>query len=358
MGYSFSNIQIKNEDDRICPEQILEILLAGQKIKPAEQCEQADIIIAVSGKSGSPWMTVVSDLFDEDAEKSILLAKELSGKLETPVISISGFDSDYLFLNLHDVPSSTDAWASCGHFPYGKAARRSNFQAWNSYVADVQAFRSVMRKSYIFAEECLSSLESLLHLPASQSACCIQSAVDDSDFTCFYYQSEAVEKLNDPPRFEVSRPEYSYHTGKPVIVSFLNRGGPSRGVAIYLNGPCVASQQVEVEYLKLEMHDTRGEWIFTHAELKEKNEDLQVKCLYAILPQVRIPKAVPDGLPPKKTMDLEFEREITVRFQLKWSWRIWRSDQPAGPLQVTLVPLENPGGQCSHLLRPPFETLL
>ena len=84
MGYSFSNIQIKNEDDRICPEQILEILLAGQKIKPAEHCEQADIIIAVSGKSGSPWMTVVSDLFDEDAEKSILLAKELSGKLETP----------------------------------------------------------------------------------------------------------------------------------------------------------------------------------------------------------------------------------------------------------------------------------
>ena len=116
MGYSFSNLQVRNEDGRIQPEQVLDVLLAGQHLTKAEQADRADGMIAFGAKTGSPWFTVVSGLFDEDPEQSVSLARELSGKLGTAVLAVSGLDSDYLFLNLHDAAHSVDARASCGRF--------------------------------------------------------------------------------------------------------------------------------------------------------------------------------------------------------------------------------------------------
>lgn len=355
MGYSFSNLQVRNEDGRIQPEQVLDVLLAGQRLTQAEQADRADVLIAVGAKAGSPWLTVVSDLFDEDPEKSVSLARELSGKLGTAVLAVSGLDSEYLFLNLHDAAHHVDAWASCGRFPEGKAPRRSNFAAWAGYAADAAAMRAVMKKPCVFAEECLEGLAPILSIPVSQSGCCPESAEGDPDFRCFYYRSD--EENHDLPRFalDLDMTAGSYGFGTPCLLSFINLGGASRGVAVCVRGECVAQKQVEFEYMKLQMHDARGEWVFVPVRLREETEGRTLKWLYAELPDVRIPKAVPDSLPPKKKMQTGFLRHIGVRFQLR---RTYRTGDEPGSLQISLIPLANRSGQCGRVLAPPGGEML
>lgn len=110
MGYSFANIQIRKKYGETWEaKRIADILTSGRKLTAIQESESPDVIIDVGTDSESPWITVVSDLFDEDSEQCGLFAKLLSEKLKTPTIAVYDFDSDYLFLNLLDTEKATDA---------------------------------------------------------------------------------------------------------------------------------------------------------------------------------------------------------------------------------------------------------
>ena len=141
MGYSYSNIQLKKGSLPIDPEKIAEKLAAEYRLKRTESRDDADVTVAIGPENADPWITIVSDIFDEDLEKSCSIAKALSEEYLTEAIAISCFDSDYLCLNLLDVQNNVDAWAACGCFPEGKAPRRSNIAAWKAYIPDVEAMR-------------------------------------------------------------------------------------------------------------------------------------------------------------------------------------------------------------------------
>ena len=168
MGYSFSNIQIKNKGQAVDVDRVLEVLTAGKNLRKAKPEEEADILIVIHPGKDDGWTTVVSDLIDQDERELNACARRLSEAFRTEALIIGCFDSDYLFLNLLDTRNDVDIWAACGHYP-GKAPRRSNYKAWKDYVTDVNAFREAMRKDRVFAEECLEEVEPILNLPTAQS---------------------------------------------------------------------------------------------------------------------------------------------------------------------------------------------
>ena len=72
-----------------------------------------------------------------------------------------------------------------------------------------------------------------------------------------------------------------------------------------------------------------------------------LKGFYGTCPSMRIPKAVPEGLPWKKRRDIESDRSITICISLrKGSSR----NGPYGNIQISLIPLMNNAGQIGVVL--------
>ena len=108
MGYSVSNIQIKNKGRAVDVDRVLEVLTAGKNLRKAEAEEETDIIIAIHPGEEDGWATVVSDLFDQDDQALTGYARKLSDAFQTEAMIIGCFDSDYLFLNLLDFRNNVD----------------------------------------------------------------------------------------------------------------------------------------------------------------------------------------------------------------------------------------------------------
>ena len=150
MGYSYSNIQLKKGSLPIDPEKIAEKLAAEYRLKRTESRDDADVTVAIGPENADPWITIVSEIFDEDLEKSCSIAKALSEEYRTEAIAISCFDSDYLCLNLLDVQNNVDAWAACGCFPEGRSQRPSAGSARRSRSGTVLCRTCAYRKACSF----------------------------------------------------------------------------------------------------------------------------------------------------------------------------------------------------------------
>ena len=353
MGYSFSNIQIKNKGRTVDVDRVLEVLTAGKNLRKAEAGEEADIIIAIHPGKDEGWATVVSDLFDQDDQALVSFARSLSDAFQTEAMIIGCFDSDYLFLNLLDSRNDVDIWAACGHYP-GKAPRRSNYNAWKDYVTDVSAFREAMRKDRVFAEECLEEVEPIISLPAKQSLQCVETAAEEAEFVCCRYMLAGDEKPDDPPRFELCRVRpLEFYLDRPNGIGFLNHGGPSRGVAVYISGEPLGRQKAEIERVELLMHGVTGEWVKVPVEMDKVELDNGLIGFYGKCPSVRIPKPIPKGLTLKKYIDMEFDRSINVYFSLR---KGCLQDEQYGKIQVSLIPMQNHAGHAEIVL-PLFDSL-
>ena len=82
MGYSFTNIQIRNTGEAIDRDRLVSMLTDGEKLRRVDKAEEANIIIAIIPGRESGWLTVASDLFEEDIEQTVTLAKKLSVLLQ------------------------------------------------------------------------------------------------------------------------------------------------------------------------------------------------------------------------------------------------------------------------------------
>ncbi|MBQ7183856.1 MAG: hypothetical protein IJR97_07710 [Clostridia bacterium] len=349
MGYSFTNIQIRNTGEAIDCDRLLSILTDGKKLRRVDKAEGADIIIAIIPGRENGWLTVASDLFEEDIEQTITLAKKFSVLLQRETLVIGCFDSDYLFLNLLDNRSGTDAWASCGRYPEGRAPRRSNYTAWKGHVPDVQAFKTAMRLNGAFAEECLENIEPILSLPVSQGQFCAESAMEDETARCFCFTLEEGESKQELPRFSTGRSRsIIYYFDRDNVVSFLNESGSSRGVWVFFSGPVIDQRLVEIESVSIQLRAPHDRWTFVPVEIKEIPTKDGRRWLGGTAPEVRIPKMVPKGLSWKKTMIMEFERTINVRFKLVCITDAPRDEKQQ--LQVILMPTENHDGQYGCIL--------
>ena len=155
------------------------------------------------------------------------------------------------------------------------------------------------------------------------------------------------------PKFSTGRARpICYYFDQDNVVGFLNEGGPSHGVEVYFCGPVIDQHLVEIESVSIQMRASQDHyWTLIPMEIKEVPTKDDRRWLYGSAPEIVIPKAVPQGLPMRKSMDMEFERKICVRFRL-----VSKTDLPLDDeqwLQISLVPMENYAGQYGCILMPP-----
>ena len=353
MGLSFNNIQLRISG-AYDPEAIVARLTAGKGLTPVESTDEADIRVLAMKQPGSQWVTIVSDLFDSDTESAQSTAQDLAQVFDSPALMVGCFDSDYLYLNLLDPVHHVDAWAAAGRFPGERAPRRSNFTHWQGYVADVERFRQVMRQHHVFAEECLPDVAKLLDIPVEQLSCLPEDEIAGTESSVFFFRADNSNKTTEPPRFEARMYNMHYHLGaEPVLVSFINEGGTSRGVSVAFGGPCFDRHLVRIERIQFQTHDRKGRWVLTPVELNETKDVNGHSWMVGECPALPIPEAIPDALPSGAKQEKEFQRTITVRFSAGNHPHKLREIDTGDDMYIVLIPLANRSGQKGVCLKPP-----
>ena len=356
MGFTFTNVQLRKAEkyDKALADSIASSVASSRGWKRVDNPDEADVTTVIASSETSPWIAVVSDAFDGDLDAAIHAAQGLSEYLQTDALVIGCFDSDYLFLNMLNPSDGIDLWASCGSAAVAglSGMRRSNFRAWSRRVKDIDAFRNIMKQPRDFAEDCLSDLEEILDLPVMQSTGSGEdwSGVSES-YQYYYVVAEEVES-GDPPVLEWHLPPaYAPSEGQENIISAINRGGASRGLAIAFMGEDVEKSKVAVYTATVQVRDRRGEWALYPLEIQEKEDAIGQKMLYGELPSLPIPEKVSERLPWKKRMEREYQRSIALRY-VPESLHPYHEGSRLTGLTVHMIPLKNWQGQCGWRGRP------
>lgn len=341
MGYSFTNLQIRCAD-RFDPDEIAR-LTACEGWEPVDDADQADVSTAVYTLANSPWVTVRSDAFEEDADALIEAAKRISQALGADALAIYCFDSDYMFLNLVNPGKKLDLWANGGSTAAlgMTGVRRSNFRAWKDHVTSVDDFRKAMKESRVFEEECLYDLEGVLSLPPAQSLGGIGNIPDDIKVHWYYYRASAPRAQGEPPSLSFRYPmSYCALDGQEYLFSVYNYGGPTVGMTVIIEG--VES----VENAKIQTLDRKGHWVLTPADFHSLVREDGTRALRALLFDLPLP-AIDRNLPPRKLQKVEFERGVILRFIP----RNGHEGQLLTDMRLTMIPMVEDVGESRPDLR-------
>lgn len=319
MGLFFSNIHIRKNNKMSLPEleNALSDLILKKGYHRVDNESESDIALYLYNADGS-WISVSSDIIEFPTEEAIqALCAPLSEVFEADVLAISCHDSDFLFLNLINRKDNTNAWAKIGNSIDSSFRKRSTPTAWKNKVTDVVSLKTALKSSYIFAEESLQRIEPLLQMSPGQGMFCPEIITDMNcaEISTLYFALPEKVKSEDTSCLGI----YPFslmpcEIGKSQIVTVINKGGSSKGIAIAFSGNYVEKDEItfrdtQLEYgfdkyprktfpLNFEKRlTTTGQWIY-YAELKEFD----------------IPAKVKDDLPVKKAMDEAFKKSFGIRF--------------------------------------------
>lgn len=339
MGSWFSNMHIR-VNDTAGPEAVeayLRQVLTQQGYLCAASAEEADGAAAVIG--GEHWVTVCSDLMELEGPDAVAaLGGPLSEHLQTDVLGIGCFDSDYLYLNLIDQREKVNAWLGIGSAAGLGIKRRTGLAAWKKKVRDFEAFSACAREKYVCAEEFLFAAADCLDLEPEQGSASYEYLRDlglDKKARVLYFKLPEGAEPKELPRLEqmMSSAMPSF-IGKPQCVSAINRGGESRGLSVYFLGSyvereeltftdtCFVTDKGTEPFSLTKVQLTDGQWAYYYND-----------------PGFRLPPKVDERLPFGKQMRMMMDQDITVRF-------VPQGD-PRKILDITVIlqPDKNPEGQ-------------
>ncbi|MCI8618456.1 MAG: hypothetical protein HFG44_00045 [Oscillospiraceae bacterium] len=347
MGSWFSNLHVQ-KTAAVTMEQVMAYIgawMQQQKYTVAASEEEADGVFAVCTSEASGWYSVYSDLFCfEDPNAFSRIAKPMSAALQTQVLGMSCFDSDYLYLNLVHASEAVDAWAGIGSAAGLGLKRRTGLAAWKDHVEDFQRFKECVRKKYVLAEEALAELEPCLKLPQVHGIASYEylKELDLQETATFLYLKLPEELKNqEPPKFVPHIFSlYPSFIGDPQVNSFLNVGGAAKGLHVFFLGPYVEHDEITFSETAILRHRKDGKIDRIPFELqKVKLVDGQLAYHYYD-PGARIPAKVDDRLSPMKLFREQEKNSICIRFVPQGN--------PRKILDITmaLVPGENFAGQC------------
>ena len=319
MGLFFSNVHIRKNNKLSLPdvEKAFSDIIFKKGYLRVDKASESDIALYVYN-SDSSWISVSSDIIEFPTEESIQsFCAPLAEALETDVLAISCYDSDFLFLNLINPKDNTNAWAKIGSYIDSSFKRRSAPTGWKNKVSDLDSFKTALKSSYTFAEDSLHSIEPLFHMSPGQGMFSHEIIPDmnNQEISAFYFALPENEKSEDAAYLNVHH--FSLmpcEIGKSTIVTVVNKGGSSRGIAIAFSGSYVEKDEITFKDTQLEYGfdkypqktlplyfekrlTTTGQWIY-YAELKE----------------FYIPAKVKDALPARKAMDEEFKKSFGIKF--------------------------------------------
>ncbi len=343
MGSWFSNIHIRG-NETAGPEDVeahLKRLLEGQGYLCAGSAGEADGAVAII--AGDCWITVCSDLLNFEGPDAVAeIGGPLSESLQTDVLGIACFDSDYLYLNLINPGEKVNAWVGIGSAAGLGIKRRTGLAAWKKKVRDFESFSACAKQKYICAEEFLFEAGDCLGLSAEQGSASYEYLQDlglDQKAQILYFKLPEGRKPRELPKLTqlTSSLDPSW-LEQPHYVNVINVGGESRGLSVYFIGSYVEHDEITfsdvwlyhakeekpwqkaIELTKVQLAD--GQWAFHYHD-----------------PGFRIPPKVDERLPEMKKWRMQSDREIYVRFIPHGNPR------KVLDIAVVFVPDKNPEGQ-------------
>lgn len=343
MGSWFSNIHVRKNDvlDLQTVAQYITNRMTEQKYLVAASDEDADVAFALVSADSSGWIGIYSDMIGADSPKTFQsIAEPMSQALDTDVLGIACFDSDYLYLNLINEPEKVNAWLGVGSAAGLGIRKRTALSKWKNKVIDFLSFSEVAKKKYIFAEDVLEEVVPNIQLPQWQSAVSyedIEKTAPENTLHYFYFKLPEDVRSKEPPVFvQNTFSLMPCFVERPSLVEAINRGGASRGLTIYFMGSYVEQEEITFSGVQL---------IYNKSD---KRRDIQLEklqlpdgswCYCYHDPGFPIPEKVDPRLPMFKQMQLEMEREITVRFIPQGNPR------KVLDITVVMIPDKNPAGQ-------------
>ncbi len=342
MGSWFSNIHIRKSGTATAEaaQEWFRRYLEEQGYQRAA-AEDSDGALAVL--EGEGWTTVCSDLFSlENPDDFQKLAEPISEGLQTDVLGIACFDSDYLYLNLINRPEKVNAWLGIGSAAGLGIKRRTGLAAWKKKVRDFEAFSACAKQKYICAEEFLFDAADCLGLSAEHSGVSYEYLPEfglEKTARILYFKLPEDQKPKELPCLTQWTSSLDpCWLDVPHGVDVINVGGESRGLSVFFIGPYV--EQEEITFTDL--------WLYTGKDEKPWKKSIELTkvqlsdgqwAYYYHDPGFRIPPKVDDLLPWNKRLRMTMEREITVRFI--------PHGNPRKVLDITVVfvPDKNPEGQ-------------
>lgn len=343
MGWFFSNFHIKKtaELDADTFQSVLTEVLNTQGYRLADHSDEADLSVSIYDADGA-WLSVCSDGLDFYTEESVQrICNPLSDRLSTDVVTVSCFDSDCLLLNRINRKPDVVAWAKIGSYPGLKV--RSTPARWSGLVSDTAQWKATLSQKYVFAEDALDSLEPLLGLKHGQGRFCDERIPEDfikGVRTVYYALPESASK-SEPPRLALGvNGLMPCRIGESSIISAINKGGKSRGLAVAFSGSYVEKEDIRFREVQLEYEFDRYPRPTIPLQMEKRQTQTGQWIYWAEIPQFLLREAVKEGLPPRKTREEEFKRGFLVRFTPEGN--------PRKLLDITVhfIPLKNPEGQC------------
>lgn len=344
MGSTFSNISIRKNPfltQEIVTEALSTTLMDKGFLRSTE--ESADISFAVFSLPSSQWFTVCENgmLFDEFNEQ-LGIANLLSIKLNSDVLRISCFDSDYLYLNLLNPQKKLDAWASVGNSAGLGIRRRTGVSAWKSAVSDVTKFKQALRKQYIFAEEVLEEVSAELKLPHAQSFSeydYLTDTLPSCAITYLYFSVPASHTSHELPNLD----HYTYGlrpctVGLPTIVSCINKGGAGKGIEIFILGKSIEQYDVTFTEVTLAYWNRSRQQDHTPVVLEKRLMHDGSVGYYGEVRNFRIPEKVSSALPQNVWVKKETDLHFWFRCVPQYAGTV--------PIKLKIIvrPIQNPDG--------------
>lgn len=332
MGSWFSNLHVRKSKmttmQSVCD--CINAIMAEKKCESVSSAQDADFTVAML--ESNDWISVYCDAFrHDDSDTCKAVAIPFSERLNTDVLGISCFDSDFMYLNLINQAEKLDGWIGIGSGADVGIKRRNNLSVWKKKVENYPDFSVAAKQSYICADEFLSTVENAMALPLKYGALSPEDEMENARY--LYFRQEEGREADVPKLWiQYVHPSFFYFDCDETRLSFINLGEASCGLSIYFLGPYVEHDEitftnvrlerlgqptVDVELRKCQLPD--GRWVYFWHDS-----------------QVEIPPKVERRLNPKKQYILENER----RFWLSYT----RHGNPRKMLDITIMilPDKNP----------------
>lgn len=317
MGSWFSNLHIR-KTEKIGREVVCDCIidiLAKKKYILADYVEDADIAVAVVDAQNGQWMTICSGVLAHDDPDSCKdVASQFSAKLHADVMGIACFDSDYLYLNLHNADEGTDAWIGIGAGKEIGITRRNNVNAWKKKVEDYPVFSTAVKGTYICADDFLTAGEGCLELRAEQARLSLDNLKNSlfQQDTCYLYFRQEEEICNTGPDLRICYMDYAVpcFAGKENSVTFLNVGDEFSGLSVYFLGSYVEHEEIVFSDIRL-VHPQQS---FMDLQLKKIQLPDGRWAYYSHIPDILMPPGVRGRMLPEKRRQMEMDRMRKISF--------------------------------------------
>ncbi len=346
MGTCFNNLHLRN-NGILTPQQVADHVRSthiAMGYTPVDSPDEADMYAAVLGGPNDGWISVYSEEFRfSGADDMRALASEYSSAFRTDALTLLGFNSAYLLMNLVNTADGTDAWMKIGRTAGLKPGRRINRTAWKKKVSDYAAFSAAVTADYRCANDALEPLCALLSLDPAHAAMDVDYLVDpesDAPMIRLYFAASRDEK-RQPPKFKWMA--YSldplYDTrGTPIMsATVLNIGGASKGLQIILSGSFVENDEVTFTDMIISMKGkNRGmNWLPITLE-KVRTANGQWVLRWAD-PFFRLPA----GIDITKRENSHLVNEARTHF-ITFDFRTHGNKRKFLDIAVSFIPTENP----------------